>query len=147
MIKIAAWIFSGIGATICVLGAAGIMSGQAITGGGSLFPLPGLILIDWAVAGILGFLSSIAAFSPQYQRLGRGVWIMTGALLPLMALGALSIGPWVLAAVLCFLVASIMVAVLTKTQLLVNLGYLVVGLIGNLVIALAFILLAALLNG
>lgn len=147
MIRIFAWIFAGLGAIIGVLGAAGIMAIQAMPAGGSIFPLPGLILIDWAAAGILGFIAAILAFNTQYHRLGRGIWIMTGALLPLMALGALSIGPWVLAAALCFLVAAILVAVHTKTQLIPNLGYLLIGLIGNLVIILAFILLSALLNG
>lgn len=72
---------------------------------------------------------------------------MVGALLPLMVLGALSIGPLVLASALCFLVSAILVKVHTGMRILPNLGSLLIGLIGNLVIILVLILLASLLNG
>lgn len=93
MIRIAAWVSAGLGALICMLGAAFIVGSQAAPAEESIFPLPGLILIGWAVIGVLGFISSIAALNPQYPHLGRAVWIMVGALLPLMVLTALSIGP------------------------------------------------------
>lgn len=147
MARIAALVSAGLGLVICVLGAAIIAGSQAMPVEESIFPLPGLILIDWAVIGVLGFISGIVAFDPHYQRLGRAVWIVVGALLPLMVLGALSIGPLVLASMLCFLVSAILVAVNNRTGLLTNLGYLFVGVIVNLVIILGLILLASLLNG
>lgn len=146
MIKIAAWVSAGLGALICILGAALIMGSQAIPAEEAIFPLPGLILIDWAVIGVLGFISTIAAFDPQHPHFVRGVWIMAGALLPLMILGALSIGPLVLASLLCFLASAILVVVQIRIRLLSNLGYLFVGAIGNLVITLGLIMLASLLN-
>lgn len=147
MIRIAAWISAGLGALICVGGAAIITGSQAMPAEDSIFPLPGLILIDWAVIGVLGFLSTIAAFDPQYPWFGKVVWIILGALLPLMVLGALSIGPLVLASLLCLFVSAILVAVHTRTRFLPNLGYLFGGGIGNLSIILGLILLASLLNG
>jgi hypothetical protein len=146
MIKIIVWIFAGIGVFISFLGAAGILASEATTGGGHIFPLPGLILIEWASIGLLAFIFAIAVFNPQYQHLERGIWMMTGALLPLVVLGALSIGPLVLAAAICFLLASISVSLHTGTQLVPKLGYLLIGAIGNLIIVLVLITINSLLS-
>lgn len=146
MLKLAVWFFAGVGVLVCIFGAAAFATSQVSAGGGHFFPLPGLILIEWAVIGVLGFLSAIAVFYPQYQRPSTGIWVMTGALLPLIILGALSIGPLVLIAALFFLIAAILVKLHTKSRLLSMLGYWVIGAFGNTLIVAGLILFNSLLE-
>jgi hypothetical protein len=71
---------------------------------------------------------------------------MTGALLPLIVFGALSIGPLVLIAALFFLIAAILVMLHTKSKLLSMLGYWVIGAFGNTLIVAGLILFNSLLE-
>jgi hypothetical protein len=71
---------------------------------------------------------------------------MTGALLPLIMLGALSIGPLVLVSALFFLAAAILVTLHTKFRLLGMLGYWISGAIGNSLIVAGLILINSLLE-
>jgi hypothetical protein len=124
---------AAVGAAVCLVGAylvAAEQSYTAIPGESmwvSLWPLPGLVLAEWGLLGILGFVGIL---------LGRPstvtfAWGVCGALVALVVLGAFSIGPSALIA-LVFLTASALVASLRRTRnLLGDAGILMLGVLFN----------------
>src|SRR5512134_3296846 len=92
--KIIQWTLGALGAVIALAGALGIAASQGNAPGDSLWPLPGLVLLDWAGMGVAGFIGPISAGNGK--RKIELSWFVVGALLPLIFLGALSIGPLVL---------------------------------------------------
>lgn len=82
-----------------------VLGSQMGIPGNSIWPLPGLVLIDWAILGVAGFLTAYLGTKPLPGFWASAAWFVVGALIPLLALGALSIGPFVLIC-LAFLSAS-----------------------------------------
>lgn len=95
------WILAGLGAIMCIVGAAYVWIPQAASNppGISLWPMPALLLINVALLGIIGFLG--IAFEPQplSARWGFHVWIACGGLIALSVIGAMSVSVIVLLAV------------------------------------------------
>jgi hypothetical protein len=64
--------------------------------GSSLWPLPGLVLIDWAILGVLGLLGVYFEIKLSSGYWPRVPWFVSGALLPLInwlnALGVAMLG-------------------------------------------------------
>jgi hypothetical protein len=79
--------------------------------GNSIWPLPGLVLMDWAILGVGGFLAAYLGTKPLPGFWARAAWFVPGALFPLMALGALSIGPFVLLSMAFLSASAILVAI------------------------------------
>lgn len=104
-----------------------------------MWPLPGLVLVEWALLGLIGFLAIILSNSKIPARLILTGWVVCGALIAMGIISALSIGPIVLAAALSFLFADLLLAYRQKTRILQGLGALLIGLVGNA--AILFILL------
>jgi hypothetical protein len=94
------------GAAVCIGGAAGFWSLQASLTGDGLWPLPALALLDWGILGFAGFLSANADGSPNPGWGTAAPWAIGGALLPLGAISALSIGPFVLLSAILFLAGA-----------------------------------------
>ncbi len=61
----------------------------------SLFPLPGLYLLEIAFLGILGFYSAYKNRTPL-------VWVVCGILLPIIFLGAWTVGLYLIPSLLTF---------------------------------------------
>jgi len=99
-----------------------------------MWPLPGLVLLEWAVLGVVGFLATASATRPDLSHWFAGLWFVAGALLPLMVLGAFSIGPLVFVSLIAFLGAAIAATARRKSRFLPHLGLLAAGVIVNLIL-------------
>jgi hypothetical protein len=141
------WIAALVGATICVLGAIVTAENQlkpfelSQSPAQILWPLPGLALIDWAALGLLGLAFVAPSNIHQAWIWSKFTWAICGALVVLMILGAFSIGPYVMWAVLCFAIAGALAWAYQKPRLVADLLALALGAFGNLLLLLTFILL------
>lgn len=100
-----------VGALIAIAGPMLVLGSQPGGLGNSNWPLPGLVLMDWAILGVGGFLAAYLGTKPLPGFWARAAWFVAGALFPLMALGALSIGPFVLLSMAFLSASAILVAI------------------------------------
>lgn len=128
-----------IGALIAAGGSLMILIDQAQMPGSPVWPLPALVLMDWAILGVLGCLGAYFGRKPFSARWRKVSWFVAGALIPLVILGAFSIGPLVLVSLLFFLASTLLIAIQKKEKWLEHLGLLMVGAVGNLGLLLLFI--------
>jgi hypothetical protein len=126
------------GAAVCVAGSAAFWSLQSSATTGSLWPLPALVLLDWGTLGFFGYITAPRGDAAQPDKAGHGSWAISGALLPLAAIGTLSIGPYVLLSALLFLAGAAWRAETQSGITRQDLGWLVGGIIGNLALLLLF---------
>ena len=129
------WILAGIGAIMCIGGAASIWVSQTTSSppGYSLWLMPALLLIYVALLGVVGFLG--IALEPHQLSTYWGVlvWIACGGLLALSILGAMSVSVIVLLAIpaLIFGGAAILADRRRERKILPDLGVLAVSSIAN----------------
>jgi len=130
------WILAGIGAIMCIGGAASIWIPQAASNppGISLWPMPALLLVEVAILGVVGFFG--IALEPQQPsaRWGFLVWIACGGLIALSIIGAMGVSVIVLLAVpaLAFGGAAILADRRRGRKMLSDLGILAASGIANL---------------
>lgn len=136
-----ALVLSFIGAIISFWGALVTYFSQAHIPEASLWPLPGLVLMDWVLLGLVGFISVYLCFRGGSPRWLHVTWFITGTLIPLIILGAFSIGSGVLIAFLLFVVSTIILTIRQRGKLLASFGRLMLGSICNLGILLIIITL------
>jgi hypothetical protein len=130
-----------VGALLAFTAASLVLIQEASHPGASIFPMPVLVLIEWGVLGMAGAIYLLLAEMRQAGRYLLGAWAMLGAYLPLILLGAFTIGPYALASALLLLAPT---AYLTHRHDIGARrwpGYLVIGALGNLAILLILILL------
>ncbi len=139
--RIVQWTLGALGAGIALTGALGIGASQLDTPGASIWPMPGLVLLEWAGLGLLGFVGLIAEGSWKRTFDLVDTWFVVGALIPLMVIGAFSIGPFVLLSLLAFLVAVLLASVQAKGNWLRYLKALLIGAIANFALLYLFITL------
>lgn len=103
------WLAAIVGASIYV--AVPLLFAQP---GGRDFPLPGLYFVEIALTGVL--VLGYAAFRPRLAK-GWGVapWVAGGIILAFVVLGGFSIGPYLLPALLAFLVVGLLADVQAGT--------------------------------
>ena len=135
------WALSALGAGIALVGALGIGASQPNAPDASIWPMPGLVLLEWAVLGLLGFVGFIAEASWKRIFNLTVTWYVVGALIPMMVIGAFTIGPLVLMTLLAFLVAALLASAQAKGNWLIYFRTLLIGAISNLVLLYLFILL------
>ncbi len=129
MKRIIEWILAGIGAIMCIGGAASIWAQQQTfdTPGLSLWPMPAIILLEVAILGAVGFIGIV--LEPRQLSTGWGflIWIVCGGLLGLSILGEIGISVIVLLAApaLFFFGAAILADIRRKREVLPDLGILV----------------------
>ena len=129
-------------AMVISLGAAtAIYSTEAQNGITPLWPLPGLVLLDWALVGIIGFMSTYLVLQGVKGKWLRAAWIITGTFIPLIILGAFSIGFFVLVAFILYVISTIILTVQRKPKWLLSFGMLMLGSIINLGLLLIMITL------
>jgi len=133
-----ALILSFFGAIVSIGGALLISSSQAQS---PLWPLPGFVLLDWALLGFIGFLAVYLSFRQSSTRWMQLTLIITGALIPLIVLGVLSIGSIVLISFLFFVISTIILSIRKKAKWLESAGIFMLGAIGNLGLLLIIITL------
>ncbi len=130
------------GMLFSVGGAVLFFTNQIQLSGASLWPLSDLALIDWAGVGFLGFLSALLAIRSSIKYWLIAAWIAAGALLPLIILGAFSIGLDVLPSLPFVLASAILVSVQKRMPWLDCLALFMLGAVGNLGIILILMILA-----
>jgi hypothetical protein len=96
-----------------------------------------LVLLDWAVLCVAGFVGLISADTGKIKI--DLTWFTVGALLPLIFLGALSIGPLVLLSWIAFFVAVLLASAQNKASRVIAVMLLLAGIVANL--ALLFVLI------
>lgn len=136
-----AFVLSFLGAIVSIGGALSITSSQAQIPGAPLWLLPGFILLDWALLGLIGFLSAYLSFRQLSTKWLQVAWFITGAFIPLIVLGVFSIGLFVLIAFLLFVISTILLAIRRRVKWLESFGLLMLGAICNLGLLLIIITL------
>jgi hypothetical protein len=130
-----------LGALAAVGGALLFYNQQAQLSGSSVWPLPGLVFLLWAGLGILGLAGAFLS-----NRSTSSFWriilpLSTGALLPLVVLGAFSIGAFVFISMLFLLAATVLIITQKKLRWLDALNFGMLGVIISLGLMLLFIAL------
>ena len=139
------WILAGIGAIMCIGGAASIWIPEAASNppGFSLWLMPAILLIEVALLGIVGFLGITLEPQQLSTRWGFLAWIACGGLLGLSVLGAVGFSVIIFLAVpaLAFGGAAILAGIRRQRKMLPDLGVLAMSAIANfgLFFAIAFI--------
>jgi hypothetical protein len=138
------WILAGIGAILCIGGAAFLWSPQAASNppGVSIWPMPGLLLIGVTLLGLLGFAG--IAYEPD-QSASRWViltWITCGGLLGLSIFGEFAVSAIALLGVpaLFFGAAAIIADGRKKRKMLPDFGILIMSGIVAIGLLFAFII-------
>jgi hypothetical protein len=140
-LRLTVQVFSFLAMVISLGAAAAIYSTQAQDSTTTLWPLPGLVLLDWVLIGIIGFMSTYLVLRGVKGKWLRAAWIITGTFIPLIILGAFSIGFFVLIAFILYVISIIILTVQRKSQWLLSFGLLMLGSIINLVLLLIMITL------
>jgi len=99
--RVIEWVLAAVGASICVGAALVVWRSQSY----NVWPFPALYLIEIIALGTAGFVGLITR-AEGVVRLDRVPWGVAGALLAFVILGAWTIGPLLLPAMLAFLVAA-----------------------------------------
>jgi hypothetical protein len=140
--RLVRWVFAALSAGVALVGGIGFAAQQAsFASPGSIWPLPGLVLLDWAALGVIGFIGILLAENPRNLPWFEGSWFAVGAFLPLVVLGAFSIGPFVFLSLLTLLIAAILTSLQLKISPLPRLKFLLIGTLANLGLLLGVILL------
>jgi hypothetical protein len=142
VLRLTRWILAALSAAIALGGGIGFAAQQAALPGSSIWPLPGLVLLEWAAFGVIGFTGILLAENPANLSWFGASWFVIGAFLPLVVLGALSIGPFVLLSLVALLIAALLTSLQLKLSLLPRLKFLLIGIVANLGLLLGLILLA-----
>jgi hypothetical protein len=143
-LRLVRWSFAALSAAIALGGGIGFAAQQASLAsapGESIWPLPGLVLLEWAAFGVVGFMGILLAENPSNLSWFGASWFVIGAFLPLVVLGALSIGPFVLLSLVALLIAALLTSVQLKISLPPRFKFLLIGMVANLGLLLGVILI------
>jgi len=139
--RIIQWTLGALGAGVALAGALGIGASQVDSLGAPIWPMPGLVLLEWSVLGLLGFVGLIAQGSWRRTFNLVDTWFVVGALIPLMVIGAFSIGSLVLMTLLAFFVAVLLASAQIEGSWLRYIKTLLIGAVANLALLYLFITL------
>lgn len=120
-----------IGALISAVVAIAVYVQQAVSSTVPMWPLPGFVLMEWALLGIFNFIAAYYVFRGSSINWQQAAWALTGALIALIILGAFSIGPYVLIAFILFVISIVLFALCRKPKWLPSIGVGVLGIILN----------------
>jgi hypothetical protein len=133
--------FSFFAVIVTVWGALAIVSVQDRVAGEPLWPLPGFVLLDWVLLGLMGFLTTYFCMRKLAEKWMQAMWFTTGTFIPLIILGAFSIGPIVLLVYVLFLISAIILSIRQKAKWLQSFGLMLLGGVSNLTLLLIIITL------
>jgi hypothetical protein len=146
MKRIIEWALAGIGAVMCVSGAAITWLSEASSNSpnSSLWPLPALVLIEVAILGLAGFSGVVLDNRPQSSRWGRVMWISSGGLTALAIIGFFGVSLVVFLAVpaLLFGSAAMLADVRQHRNMMTDLRLFIVSALANLALIFALISIA-----
>jgi hypothetical protein len=130
------------GAAICIGGAVAFMSLETSATTEPIWPLPGLVLLEWGILGFVGLVTAQRSRYAGHDEPNPVPWAVGGALLSLGAVGVLSIGPFAVLSALLIL-AGAALRNLPRVKITGrDLRWFVGGLVGNLALLLLLILSA-----
>ena len=109
---------------------------SATYSGGSVWPLPAGYLLEITVLGVGGLVSVSANRTSSPPLWGNVTWAIAGVFLSLAVLGAWSIGPSVVPALLALVVAGILAGVRRRQKVLTQVGWFAGGAMGQAVMML-----------
>jgi hypothetical protein len=127
-----ALIFALLGAIVSVGGAVLVYISQLQFGQTPLWLLPGFVLLDWAILGLVCFLTIFLNIRQYSIKWLEATLFITGTFVPLIVLGAFSIGPLVLIGFMFFLISTLIQSFRQKVKWLKSFGLFLFGLICNL---------------
>ena len=130
------------GAIVSCFGAVVTYLSQAQIPEASLWPLPGLILVDWLLIGSLSFVAVFFCLRRKSSTWRKLVWFMTGTFIPVIILGAFSIGLMALIAFFFVVISTFIIAIRQGSKWLESFGFLMLGSICNLGVIAAIIFLS-----
>jgi hypothetical protein len=110
--------------------------------GESLWPLPGFVLLLWSLLAVFGFISVYLCMKRLSEKWQYALWAILGTFIPLMILGAFSIGTLVFLVFLLFLVSTLILSIRQKVKWLASLGFLMLGGVSNFILLLIIISLS-----
>ena len=119
------WVAALVGAVNCILVPAAFAESQ-----GSLFPFPGLYLVQIALVGVL-VLAFVALRSRLPARGSALPWLAAGTMLAFVVLGGFSIGPYLTPALLAFVVTGVLVDLQDGESMARHVGYLLVAAVAQ----------------
>ncbi len=140
-VDIIAIVLSAIGSLAAIAGAVLVGLSQIQATGVSIWPLPGLVLIDWLLLGAGGILGAFLVIRPTGTKWIQAIWVDLGAFVPLIILSALFIGPYVLITYVLYLISAIILSVRRHPNWLVCFRSFMLGLLVNLAILVIMIYL------
>lgn len=142
MIRVISLSSAILGAMLATTAAGLVLVQQADSPGSSVFPMPFLVLFEWAAMGIAGAVYIVLAELRSDTSQVRGAWGIVGAYVPLILLGAFSIGPIALISAVLLLVPALLLTLRNRLPIMRQLAILGIGAIGNLALLFAFIAIA-----
>ena len=98
----------------------------------SLWPLPGLVLVDWLLLGAATLFGTILTVRSMAMKWLMAIWLLTGAFIPLVILGAFSIGGYVLISHVLFLISTLILSFRRHPKWLDCFASFILGLFVNL---------------
>lgn len=143
MRRVIEWFLGVVGAAIttCIAAIFAQQQSSVQAPGESLWPLPGVVLLEIALLGLIG-LVAVALDNVEHARyLGVLTWAVVGALISLMFLGIFSVGPFLFPAVLAFSVAAVLADRRRGRRSASNLGLAAVIMVANGVLLIVLIAL------
>jgi hypothetical protein len=130
-----------LGAVACVAGSMAIFSQPQYFAETSLWPLPGLVLVLWAAMGLFSFLATYLSIRRSSLKWLKALIFLTGSFIPLIIIGAFSIGSLVMIGFLFFMASMLVLGIRNRARFLESFGLLMLGAIGNLGLLYAIITL------
>ncbi len=110
--------------------------------GGSLWPLPGLVLLDTGILGLAGLTAAMMDIEGRSHNWGLLTWGVVGSLFAVVILGAFSIGLLIFPAVLAFCIAGLLANARRRRGKKANVAVAVTMGVANFLLILAFAVLS-----
>jgi hypothetical protein len=133
-----------LGAMIAVAAAGLMLSEEVSFNGTSVFPLPFLVLFEWGVLGMAGAVYVTLSELQWSDHHPQVAWGILGAYVPLIFLGAFSLGLLALISALPLVAATVIMTIRRRLSAFRCLGMMTIGALANLAILFGLIGLNAL---
>lgn len=143
MTRLVEWFLGVVGAAITTSIAAVFTQQQSSVQapGGSLWPFPGIVLLEIAVFGLMGLVAVALDSAERPLYWGMLTWVVVGALIGLVFLGIFSVGPFLFPSVLAFLVAALLADRRKERRSSPKLGLAAVTMVGNTVLLIVLMMI------
>jgi len=138
-VDVIAIFLSSIGALASTVGAGLIGLSQMQATGETLWPLPGLVLLDWLIIGLAGIVGAFLTIRSTDTKWLRAIWLIAGSFVPLIILGAFSIGLYVAITYVLFTISDLILSFRRHVKWLECFGVFMIGLLVNLGVLLIII--------